>query len=118
MPVCSQLPKETRWEMVQWSCNIQLQTSVEKSDVRKSGVIAAFQYLKVKYQSSKLKDNKKGFFKYLNSKRQARKCVGPLLDEHGHLTNRDIDKAEMFNTFFTSVFNTDDGLWEFQRTLG
>ena len=63
VPVCSQLSKEIRWEMVQRSCNIELQTSLEKSDVRKSDVLAAFQYLKVKYQSSKLKDNKKGFFK-------------------------------------------------------
>ncbi|GAB0204497.1 mitochondrial enolase superfamily member 1 [Grus japonensis] len=30
----------------------------------------------------------------------------------GHLTNRDIDKAETFNAFFASVFNTDDGLWD------
>ncbi|GAB0180473.1 spindle and kinetochore-associated protein 3 [Grus japonensis] len=26
--------------------------------------------------------------------------------------NRDIDKAEMFNAFFASVFNTDDRLWD------
>ncbi|KAJ7402613.1 hypothetical protein BTVI_84829 [Pitangus sulphuratus] len=30
------------------------------------------------------------------------------LDEDGHLTNRDRDKAEMFNAFFASTFNTDD----------
>ena len=36
MPVCSQFSKESRQEMVQRSCNIQLQTSVEKSDVRTS----------------------------------------------------------------------------------
>ncbi|GAB0179592.1 mitochondrial enolase superfamily member 1 [Grus japonensis] len=35
-----------------------------------------------------------------------------LLDKNGHLTNRDIDKAGKFNAFFTSVFNTDDGLWD------
>ena len=38
MPVCSQFSKESRREMVQRSCNIQLQTSVEKSDARKSDV--------------------------------------------------------------------------------
>ena len=27
------------------------------------------------------------------------------VDENGHLTNRDMDKAEMFNVFFGSVFN-------------
>ncbi|KAJ7417715.1 rna-directed dna polymerase from mobile element jockey-like [Willisornis vidua] len=30
------------------------------------------------------------------------------LDEDGHLTNRDRDKAEVFNAFFASVFNTND----------
>ena len=38
MPVCSQFSKESRREMVQRSCNIQLQTSVEKSDARKNDV--------------------------------------------------------------------------------
>ncbi|RMC14040.1 hypothetical protein DUI87_09127 [Hirundo rustica rustica] len=35
-------------------------------------------------------------------------------DEDGHLTNRDRDKAEVFNAFFASVSNTDDGPREFQ----
>ncbi|RMC04164.1 hypothetical protein DUI87_18983 [Hirundo rustica rustica] len=35
-------------------------------------------------------------------------------DEDGHLTNRDMDKAETFNAFFASVFNTDDGPRGFQ----
>ncbi|KAF4795872.1 hypothetical protein TURU_089449 [Turdus rufiventris] len=44
---------------------------------------------------------------------EAQKCgnyIGPLQDEDGHLTNRDMDKANMFNAFFASVFNTDDRL--------
>jgi len=36
VPVGSQLSMERRWEMVQWSCNIQLQRSVEKSDAKSS----------------------------------------------------------------------------------
>ncbi|KAK4806040.1 hypothetical protein QYF61_007017 [Mycteria americana] len=36
VPVCSQFSKESRRELVQRSCTIQLQPSVEKSDVRKS----------------------------------------------------------------------------------
>ena len=60
--------------------------------------------------ASTVKD-KKGCFKYVNSKRQARNNIGLLLDTHSHLTNRDIDKAETFNAFFATVFNTDDGLW-------
>ncbi|KAF4796459.1 hypothetical protein TURU_083970 [Turdus rufiventris] len=30
-------------------------------------------------------------------------------DEDGHLTKRDMDKAEVLNAFFASIFNTDDG---------
>ncbi|GAB0206461.1 mitochondrial enolase superfamily member 1 [Grus japonensis] len=33
-------------------------------------------------------------------------------DEVSHITNWDVDKAEMFNAFFASVFNTDDGPWD------
>jgi len=38
VPVCSQFSKESRWEMMQWSCNIQLQTTLEKSEARNSDV--------------------------------------------------------------------------------
>lgn len=53
----------------------------------------------------------KGFFNYVNSKSRIRDNIGPLLDRVSHLTDRDIDKAEMFNAFCTSVFNTSDGPW-------
>ncbi|GAB0208000.1 mitochondrial enolase superfamily member 1 [Grus japonensis] len=62
--------------------------------------------------ASTVGDNKKGVFKYVNNKRRTRDNIGSLLDENGHLTNRDIDKAEMFNAAFASVFNTDDRLWD------
>ncbi|KAJ7395736.1 hypothetical protein BTVI_151276 [Pitangus sulphuratus] len=56
-------------------------------------------------------DNKKSLSKYINSKRQSqKKTPGPVQDEDGHLMNMDRDKAEVFNGFFASVFNTDDGL--------
>ncbi|RMC20265.1 hypothetical protein DUI87_01111 [Hirundo rustica rustica] len=35
-------------------------------------------------------------------------------DEDGHLTNRDMDKAEVFNAFFASIFIMDDGPRESQ----
>lgn len=38
-----------------------------------------------------------------------------LFDEDGNLTDRDTDKAEVFNAFFSSLFITSDGLWESQR---
>jgi len=39
----------------------------------------------------------KCFFKYVNSQRRIRDSTDPLIDEASHLTNRDVDKAEMFN---------------------
>ncbi|KAK4810905.1 hypothetical protein QYF61_013313 [Mycteria americana] len=45
-------------------------------------------------------------------KRRIRDNIGPLLDEVSHLTNRDVDKAETLNAFFSSVFNTSYGPWD------
>ena len=60
--------------------------------------------------ASTLRDDKKGFLKYINGKRQARNNIGPLLDENGHLASRGIVKSETLNAFFALVFNTDGGL--------
>lgn len=60
-------------------------------------------------------DNKKDFLKYISNKRRTRENIVFSLDENGHLTNRDIDKAEAFNAFFTSVFSVDDMLWNLRR---
>ncbi|KAF4795426.1 hypothetical protein TURU_093430 [Turdus rufiventris] len=53
-------------------------------------------------------DNKKTSIKYINGKSQCRSNISPLQDEDGHLTNRDMDRAEVLNAFFVSVLNTDD----------
>ena len=42
---------------------------------------------------------KKSFFKYVYRKRRTRRNIALILDEDGHLTNWDIDKAETFNAF-------------------
>ncbi|KAK4810929.1 hypothetical protein QYF61_013337 [Mycteria americana] len=55
--------------------------------------------------------NKKGFFKYVNSKRRSKENIAPILVEDGHLTNRDEEKAEAFNAFSPSVFNNTDRPW-------
>ncbi|GAB0186306.1 mitochondrial enolase superfamily member 1 [Grus japonensis] len=51
-----------------------------------------------------VKDNKKGFFKYISSKRKTRENVGPLLNEVGALVMEDTEKVELLNAFFASVF--------------
>ncbi|KAJ7404783.1 rna-directed dna polymerase from mobile element jockey-like [Willisornis vidua] len=65
---------------------------------------------------STLGDNKKSFSKYVSSKRQSRNHIDPLLDEDDLLTNRNTDKAEIFNAFFTLVFKTKDGLYGSQNS--
>ncbi|RMC20216.1 hypothetical protein DUI87_01062 [Hirundo rustica rustica] len=56
-----------------------------------------------------VEDNKNSFPEYIYSKRQSRNNIIPLQDEDGHLRNRDMEKADVFNTFFASVFNAGDG---------
>jgi len=52
--------------------------------------------------------NKKGFSKYINSKRRSKENIGLILVEDGHLTNGDEEKAEAFNAFFAPFFNKID----------
>jgi len=52
-----------------------------------------------------VKNNKKGFFNYISSKRTTRDNVGPLLNEAGVMVMEDVEKAELLNAFFASVFS-------------
>ncbi|CAM4599489.1 unnamed protein product [Lepidochelys kempii] len=51
-----------------------------------------------------VKSNKKGFFRYVGNKKKAKECVGPLLNEGGNLVTEDVEKANVLNAFFASVF--------------
>jgi len=51
-----------------------------------------------------VKDSKKGCFKYISSKRKTRDNVGRLLNEVGALVTEDMEKAELLNALFASVF--------------
>ncbi|KFO13303.1 hypothetical protein N312_00590, partial [Balearica regulorum gibbericeps] len=51
-----------------------------------------------------VKHNKKSFYSYVGDKRKMRENVSPLWNETGDLVTQDMEKAEVFNDFFASVF--------------
>ncbi|KAK4814166.1 hypothetical protein QYF61_009984 [Mycteria americana] len=51
-----------------------------------------------------VKGNKKTFYRYVGNKRKTRENVGPLWKEAGDLVTQDMEKAEVLNDFFASVF--------------
>ncbi|GAB0179488.1 hypothetical protein GRJ2_000414100 [Grus japonensis] len=51
-----------------------------------------------------VKDNKKSFYRYVSDKRRTRENVGPLWNEMGELVTQNMEKAEVLNDFFASVF--------------
>ncbi|GAB0177889.1 mitochondrial enolase superfamily member 1 [Grus japonensis] len=56
-----------------------------------------------------VKENKKGFFKYISSKRKTRENVDMLLNEVGALVMEDTEKVALLNAFFASVFTVKPG---------
>ncbi|KFQ44814.1 hypothetical protein N333_11559, partial [Nestor notabilis] len=53
--------------------------------------------------SRDVKNNRKGFYRYVANKRQTRDNVGPLRKLSGELATLDLEKAEVLNDFFASV---------------
>ncbi|CAM4590154.1 unnamed protein product [Lepidochelys kempii] len=51
-----------------------------------------------------VKNNKKGFFRYVGNKKKAKESVGPLWNEGGNLVTEDVEKANVLNAFFAFVF--------------
>ncbi|PKU36894.1 hypothetical protein llap_12800 [Limosa lapponica baueri] len=53
-----------------------------------------------------IKDNKKRFYRYVSDKRKTREDVGPFRKKRGDLNTQDMEKAEVLNDFFASVFTS------------
>ncbi|GAB0183519.1 mitochondrial enolase superfamily member 1 [Grus japonensis] len=53
-----------------------------------------------------VKGNKKSFYRYISDKRKTRENVGPLRNEMGDLVTQDMEKGEVLNDFFASVFTS------------
>ena len=51
-----------------------------------------------------IKGNKHKFYRNISDKKKVREDVGPLLRETGDLIMKDMEKAEMCNDFFASLF--------------
>ncbi|KFQ45895.1 hypothetical protein N333_10923, partial [Nestor notabilis] len=51
-----------------------------------------------------IKNNRKGFYRYVANKRQTRDNMGPLRKLSAELPALDLEKAEVLNDFFASVF--------------
>ena len=51
-----------------------------------------------------VKDNKKGFYRYIGRRRQAKESVPPLMKSNRDLASSDIEKGEVLKECFASVF--------------
>lgn len=54
------------------------------------------------------KDNPKEFFSYVNSRKPARNCIGPIRTSQGVLVTSDAHIAAELNEYFVSVFTRED----------
>jgi len=64
--------------------------------------------------SRHIKDNKKGFFRYIRSKWKTRENVRLLLNKMGLLVTEDAEKVKLLNAAFASVFRAKSGPQESQ----
>lgn len=53
-----------------------------------------------------VKSNKKGFYKYMNTRRKTRENVGPQLNGLRALVTQDMEKVEVLTALFTTAFTS------------
>ena len=63
---------------------------------------------KEKRIAQQIKNNPKLFYQYINNKIKPKENVSSLLKEDGKLTTNDLEKSEVLNDFFGSVFTVED----------
>jgi len=56
-----------------------------------------------------VRNNKLYIYKYVNKKKRAKVNLHPLVDAGQNFASKDEEKAEVFNAFFASVFNSQTG---------
>lgn len=61
-----------------------------------------------------VKGIKKGFYRYLGSKRKTKENVGQLLNSVGNLVTKNTEKAKVPSAFFTLIFTSKSDLQAFQ----
>jgi len=55
-----------------------------------------------------IKEDSKSFYAYVRSKGKSNTKPGPLVDTHGQVMDADEKAAKEFNSYFVSVFTTED----------
>jgi len=55
------------------------------------------------------KRHRKKFYKYINNKKRAKEILHHLLDAGANIATKDEEEAEILNTFFASVLNSQTG---------
>ncbi|KFQ63779.1 hypothetical protein N334_06073, partial [Pelecanus crispus] len=51
-----------------------------------------------------VKNNRKGFYRYVSQKRKAKESIPPLMNKNANLVSTDKEKAEVLNNLFALVF--------------
>ena len=66
---------------------------------------------KINYEKNialKMKDDSKIFWKFVQSKTKIKEDIQCIIEENGEIHSENKEKAELLNTFFTSVFTNED----------